>query len=119
LELDIPLELVERIAHAIVEQLGQAQPATACVAKASLSNPHDEDTEYQLRALPKAGFLRLKEVLAIIPVSKSTWYQGIASGRYPKPTKKFGPRIAAWNIQDIQVLLEATTKLGTPSAVRG
>jgi len=58
------------------------------------------------RTLPQVGYIRLKEVLAIIPVSKSTWYKGIADGRYPKPTKVLGPRIAAWDVCDIRPLLE-------------
>lgn len=57
-------------------------------------------------ALPSAGFVRLPAVLALIPVSRSSWYAGIQSGRFPKPSKKFGPRIAAWDVQDIRALLE-------------
>jgi predicted DNA-binding transcriptional regulator AlpA len=58
------------------------------------------------RSLPQEGYLRLKEVLALIPVSKSTWWEGVRKGRFPKPTKKFGPRIAAWDVRDIRALLE-------------
>lgn len=58
------------------------------------------------RTLPEVGYIRLKEILEIIPVSKSTWYKGIAEGRYPKPTKRLGPRIAAWDIRDIRALLD-------------
>jgi len=29
------------------------------------------------------ALLRLPEVLAIFPISRSTWYQGIKDGRYP------------------------------------
>jgi predicted DNA-binding transcriptional regulator AlpA len=31
--------------------------------------------------------LSLKEVLDLIPVSKSCWYAGVASGRFPRPVK--------------------------------
>jgi len=61
------------------------------------------------RTLPQVGYIRLKEVLAIIPVSKSTWYKGVTDGRYPKPTKVLGPRIAAWDVRDIRPLLERGT----------
>ena len=37
------------------------------------------------------SFLRLPQVLAIIPISKSAWWQGCKDGRYPKPIK-LGPR---------------------------
>jgi predicted DNA-binding transcriptional regulator AlpA len=29
------------------------------------------------------GFLRLPEVLKLIPVSKATWWAGVKTGRYP------------------------------------
>ncbi|MFD4837063.1 helix-turn-helix transcriptional regulator [Achromobacter sp. NPDC058515] len=48
--------------------------------------------------------LRLPEVLAIIPVSRATWYEGIKTGRFPAQVK-IGPRIAAWRRSDIDRLL--------------
>jgi len=57
--------------------------------------------------LPNAGFLRLASVLAPrgpIPVSKSTWWAGVKSGRFPKPVK-LGPRITAWRVEDIRALI--------------
>ena len=56
--------------------------------------------------LPQSGFIRLPEVLSRIPVSRSTWWKGVAEGRFPKPTKRFGPRIAVWNVQDIRTLID-------------
>jgi prophage regulatory protein len=47
--------------------------------------------------------LRLRAVLEIIPVSKSSWWAGIKSGRYPKPVK-LGPKITAWRADDIYAL---------------
>jgi predicted DNA-binding transcriptional regulator AlpA len=49
--------------------------------------------------------LRLKEVLEIIPVSKSTWWAGIKSGRYPAPVRNLGPRITAWTMSSIMQLV--------------
>jgi prophage regulatory protein len=57
---------------------------------------------------PATGFLRLAAILAPrgpIPVSKSTWWAGVKSGRFPKPVK-LGPRITAWRIEDIRTLIE-------------
>ena len=55
--------------------------------------------------LPETGFLRLPQIVgdarafppvpALIPVSRSTWWAGVKSGRYPRPVK-LGPRITAW-----------------------
>jgi predicted DNA-binding transcriptional regulator AlpA len=57
--------------------------------------------------LPLTGFVRLPSILAPngpIPVSKSSWWQGIKDGRYPKPVK-LGPRITAWRVEDIRALI--------------
>lgn len=58
--------------------------------------------------LPSTGFLRLPQVLALIPVSRSAWWAGCKSGRYPKPVK-LGPRTTAWRVSDIAALLEKFT----------
>ena len=59
------------------------------------------------KPMPETGFLRLPDVIAPggpIPVSKSTWWQGVRTGRYPKPVK-LGPRITAWRVEDIRALI--------------
>ena len=59
--------------------------------------------------LPTTGFLRLPSILAPkgpIPVSKSTWWAGIKTGRFPRPVK-LGPRITAWRVEDIRALIES------------
>ncbi|WP_072697855.1 helix-turn-helix transcriptional regulator [Desulfovibrio litoralis] len=53
----------------------------------------------------RIGFLRLKQVLHLIPVSKSTWWEGCKTGRYPKPIK-LSPRTTAWKAEDIATLIE-------------
>lgn len=57
-------------------------------------------------SIPKDGLLRLRQILKIIPVSKSTWWAGVKSGRFPQPTKALGPRISAWRAKDIRSLVE-------------
>ena len=54
--------------------------------------------------------LRLKQVLELVPVSKSTWYAGMKSGRYPAKVPYLGPRISAWKLDDVIKLIngEAT-----------
>ena len=66
--------------------------------------------------LPETGFLRLPQIIgnpkatppipAIIPVSKSAWWEGCKTGRYPKPVK-LGPRTTAWRVSDIRALIAA------------
>ena len=54
--------------------------------------------------LPEIGFVRIRTVLQIIPVSRSSWYLGIQQNKYPKPVK-LGPRSAAWRVEDIRELI--------------
>jgi predicted DNA-binding transcriptional regulator AlpA len=57
------------------------------------------------------GLLRLPEVLRLIPVGKSTWWAGVASGRFPKPVK-FPPRITMWRAAEIYSLINSTSNAG-------
>jgi len=56
------------------------------------------------QTLPETGFLRLPQVLQFIPIGRSTWWAGVASGRFPAPIK-LGPRTTVWKAQDIIKLL--------------
>ena len=65
------------------------------------------------RSIPQTGFLRLCQIVGdktqgippIIPVSKSTWWAGVASGKFPEPVK-LGPATTAWRAEDIQALIK-------------
>ncbi len=67
--------------------------------------------------LPETGYVRLSGIVgnpdadppipAIIPVSKSTWWAGVRSGRYPQPVRTLGARITAWRVEDIRALIKA------------
>jgi len=67
-------------------------------------------------SLPDIGFVRLPQIIgdpeakppvpAVIPVSRSTWWSGVKTGRYPKPVK-LGPRITVWRVSDIRKLIDA------------
>lgn len=54
---------------------------------------------------PEAGLLRLRQVLALIPVSRSSWWAGVKTGRYPKPVK-LGPKTTCWRASDIRTLVD-------------
>lgn len=56
--------------------------------------------------LPETGFVRLSTLLQVIPVSKSTWWAGVKSGRYPQPVRTLGRRITAWRVEDIRALIQ-------------
>jgi predicted DNA-binding transcriptional regulator AlpA len=42
----------------------------------------------------------------LVPVSKSTWWEGVKAGRYPAPVYGLGKRITAWRRSDIIRLLD-------------
>ncbi len=65
--------------------------------------------------LPDTGYVRLPQIIgdpdsdpptpAIIPISKSAWWDGIAKGKYPKG-EKLGPKTTVWRVEKIRALLE-------------
>lgn len=65
--------------------------------------------------LPETGYLRLHHIIGdltaeppippIIPVSKSTWWAGVKTGRFPQPVK-LGPNTTAWRAEDIRELIK-------------
>ena len=62
-------------------------------------------TDENLGSLPATGFVRTKQILAVFPVSRSTWWEGVRTGRFPPPVK-LGPRITAWRVEDIRDLID-------------
>jgi prophage regulatory protein len=54
---------------------------------------------------PDTGFLRLPAVLYFFPVSKSTWWAGIKTGKYPAGVK-LSERVTAWKAEDIRALIQ-------------
>lgn len=56
--------------------------------------------------LPETGFVRLPQVLQFIPISKSAWWAGVASGRYPAAVK-LSERTTCWRVEDIRDLIQS------------
>jgi hypothetical protein len=54
------------------------------------------------------GLRRLKSIIkphGPIPVSRSTWWAGVKSGRFPQPVF-LGPRLPTWREEDVCKLIE-------------
>lgn len=49
--------------------------------------------------------LRAKQVLELVPISKSTLYQWIKDGKFPAPIK-LSERCSVWRSEDIQLFLD-------------
>lgn len=67
------------------------------------------------QCISRSCLLRLSQIIGnpnsdppippIIPVSKSTWWAGVKSGRYPQPVRTLGPGITAWRASDILAMV--------------
>ena len=49
-----------------------------------------------------ARYIREKDLLKIIPISKSTLWRKVANGTFPKPIK-ISTKVTAWIVEDIHV----------------
>jgi len=58
-----------------------------------------------MQDIPATGFLRLAQVLRLIPLGKTCWWNGVKSGRFPKPVK-LSARCTAWRAEDIRELIK-------------
>jgi prophage regulatory protein len=64
--------------------------------------------------LPAVGFVKLPQIIGnkkaeppipgILPVGRTTFLNGVKSGKYPKPVK-LGERSIAWRVEDIRALV--------------
>jgi hypothetical protein len=62
----------------------------------------------KLRRFEMSKLLRVKQIIGdksqgiqgYIPISKSSWWAGVAKGKYPQPIK-LGPRTTCWRESDI------------------
>lgn len=64
--------------------------------------------------LPESGLVRAEQIIGnpklgippILPICKSSWWNGVKAGKYPQPIK-LGPRTTAWRVEDIRKLIDA------------
>jgi predicted DNA-binding transcriptional regulator AlpA len=83
------------------ERLSRGQVPTSVRDRAVLRNGHPPERP---AVLPEVGFMRIRQILAVYPIGRSTWWAGVKSGRFPRPVK-LGPRTTAWRVEDIRRLL--------------
>lgn len=65
--------------------------------------------------LQETGFIKLSAIIGnqkstppiqpLIPISRTSWLDGVKSGKFPKPVK-LGARSVAWKAEDIRALVE-------------
>lgn len=52
--------------------------------------------------LPAEGFIRLPQLLQVIPISKTTLWRKIKAGEFPKP-HMLGPRTKVWDVEELRL----------------
>jgi prophage regulatory protein len=67
------------------------------------------------KQIPETGFIRLPAIIGnqkstppiqpLIPISRTSWLNGVKDGIYPRPIK-LGARSVAWKVEDIRALVE-------------
>jgi len=54
--------------------------------------------------------LRINQIIPdILPISKTSWWNGVKSGLYPQPVK-LGPRTTAWRESDVMRIVSQGVK---------
>lgn len=59
--------------------------------------------------LPAEGYVRLSGVLAVVPVSRTTWLGWVREGKAPKPVK-LSERTTAWHVDSIRAFIAQKSK---------
>jgi prophage regulatory protein len=70
--------------------------------------------------LPAEGFVRIKQIIgdpnaeppvpAVIPISASSWWDGVAQKTYPDPIRH--GRVTLWRVDDIRKLIARISSEG-------
>ena len=100
-------EMLNRIRMAETE-LGHASPSLLNRPRSSTErgrNHYGHRTTFKHSCAFRRSLRRSRP----IPVSKSTWWARIKSGRYPKPVK-LSTRITAWRVEDIRSFIDHGAK---------
>lgn len=83
-----------------------------------MSLPFIGQEKPKMKQLPETGYVRVRQILGdpkadppiepLIPISKSAWWAGVKSGRFPKSVK-LGPRTTVWRVEEIRRLIAETS----------
>ena len=65
----------------------------------------------EVRHCRTVGFMRVREVLELIPLSRTTWDDGVKSGIFPQPIY-LTERTVAWRASDINDLIKRLSASG-------
>jgi len=69
-----------------------------------------------MHSLEDKALLRLPRVLSLVGVSRSSWWEGVKTGRFPAAIK-VSPRVTTWRASEIAELLDRLAgRAETPDA---
>ena len=68
---------------------------------ATAASPSGDGAPARRLTLPDTGFLRQPQVLAVVPISKSTLWRRIQARTFPQPVK-LSQRVTVWRAEDIR-----------------
>ena len=81
-----------------------------------------------MNTLPQEGFVRLPQIVGdpkaippippLIPVSKSTWWAGVKSGRFPR-SYKLGPGTTVWKAAEVRDYLVSVEQSASEGVEHG
>lgn len=66
--------------------------------------------------LPHYGFVSLKQILIVVPLSKSEFLHRVQAGIYPRPYR-IGQRNVAWKVEDVRAIIASFVQV-TPDTIR-
>jgi len=75
-------------------------PGSATAAKTPHATEAGAATNHS-PCLPDTGFLRQRQVLAFVPISKSTLWRHVRARSFPSPVK-LSAGITAWRAEDVR-----------------
>lgn len=95
----------EAISASIAEK---AVPVILAAIESRMSRERDEMrqtvAELAMVRLPATGYVRLPQVLAVIPIGPTTWWEWVKRGVAPAPIK-WGSNISVWAAEEILALI--------------
>jgi prophage regulatory protein len=67
----------------------------------------------QINTLPSTGYVRLWDIIGdrkrgipgVLPISRTSFLNGVKSGKYPKPVK-LSERTVGWRAEEIRALVQ-------------
>ena len=63
-------------------------------------------TKQPSTTLPESGYIRVNDLIKIIPFSASTVWRKSKKGSFPKPVK-LSEQITAWRVEDVRAWMDA------------